>query len=322
MDEKSRNQPATGRQKELLSRCGVNFAEGITKGEASDLIGKIPAWDSSKDILDEHGVNYAKGITNAEADELIRGLKATKEQRKILRFFGKKVPTNLPYKVASEIINAIPEDEMDKYHAREDRLDDIECARESINHCREEFNSKSIPKKLFTEIYEELEGRGHSLEQIEEMEKEIFEMAIKRRPELKKTESPRKRVQSSGCLVILVPFLAVGLAFLFGSLLYASKTSDELLEELRDLEENWEKYQAKADTDAKVKAELQIAKEKNKPIIGMLGSEYVERFGSPDDKKVTKTEHGTHTMFIYKKNGKTIRFVHLKNGKVTGYTDY
>jgi septal ring factor EnvC (AmiA/AmiB activator) len=100
------------------------------------------------------------------------------------------------------------------------------------------------------------------------------------------------------------------------------KTADDLLDELKYLEENWEGHQKKIKREAENKARRQIIKEATKPIIGMWGSEYIQRFGSPDRKKITKSEYGSSGYYVYLKDGNIDRIVHLRDGKVTGYSDY
>jgi hypothetical protein len=120
---------------------------------------------------------------------------------------------------------------------------------------------------------------------------------------------------------IIVCFVLIGASGVLGK-----KTSDELLDELKSLEENWDERQkeieAKAKKDSALKIAVEIARERNKPIIGMWGSEYIQRYGAPDKKEISKSQYGNTSMYIYMKEGEIARIVHLKNGKVTSYTDY
>lgn len=69
-----RSQPATQKQKEALSKCGIHFDEGISKGRASQLLDSRfnePATIKQVYWLRANGVNTTDNITKIEARKMI-----------------------------------------------------------------------------------------------------------------------------------------------------------------------------------------------------------------------------------------------------------
>ena len=69
-----RAEPATQRQKETLSRCGIAFSEDISKGQASQLLdGRFNEPATVKQVywLRVHGISVNHSITKLEARKII-----------------------------------------------------------------------------------------------------------------------------------------------------------------------------------------------------------------------------------------------------------
>lgn len=157
--------------------------------------------------------------------------KPDNEDLEVLKFFKVKGYTKMSKEEMSDKAFDIlenPENEakwekhQEELEAEEDRLQDIEDAKEErayffesvledLNEfCREDYCCKKISKKLFKEVVEILEEEGHTLDEIEENEEIFFTRLFEIAPEMekktgrKKTSAAEAQNSCVGCIVIII----------------------------------------------------------------------------------------------------------------------
>lgn len=232
-----RQDPATDAQIKRLKQEGIDFSRGLTKGEASDLISDTQeAGEFELEVLKFFRIPKRSEFTELTArkkvDQIFADPKkkqrwenrpASQEQKDIYAFFKIPIPAGLKYRDAEAVIDELFEDEKKQasYEDHASELDDreswFEDSRETINYDSADYGSKKIPKALFRQIVERLEGQGYTLEQIENMEEDVFRIALELKPDLRRASSRRSAPESSsGCLLLLVPMLCLGCFYLLG----------------------------------------------------------------------------------------------------------
>ena len=80
-----RDEPASEKQRDALQNMGVELPEGLTKGEASDLLAKqwdVPLTEPQARFIKEHKLyEYPEFLTKHEAGKLINKFKEKKKRR-------------------------------------------------------------------------------------------------------------------------------------------------------------------------------------------------------------------------------------------------
>lgn len=234
-----KNDPATEKQKKRLRDEGIPFRHGLTKGEASDLIGETePAGAGDLEILRFFKVQKAFKFSQTEARKQVAALlsdpenrvkwenrPANKEQRDIYKFFSIPIPNRLKYKDAENCISSLFEDE-NKYDewsaydaAVDDRKDAIDDAYDFIDMDRELFDCSRIGKRQFKEVVESLEADGMNVDDMVEFENEerIFKKIFELYPHLHKvnqnvdnrTVAKRRKNDSQGGVWLVVFFIVL-----------------------------------------------------------------------------------------------------------------
>lgn len=218
MTEQSwREDPATKAQLTRLRGDGLPVRKGMTKGEASDLIG-------TSESPDEHDLAVLKffKVPRSEiphqtaARQRIQSLfedpenvkrwenrPATAEQKDMFKFFKREVPRGLTYRDAQRIIAEEFTDEdllfewddlQDQEAEREDAFED---AYEQLDEIRkeEEYPLKKVPKKLFRQVAEEMEAAGSEIDAYDLEEGGFFDRVLELKPDLAK--KPRQHTSRS-----------------------------------------------------------------------------------------------------------------------------
>lgn len=188
------------------------------------------------EILKFFRVPKCRELSDLEASEKVEALfadpmkrdrwqnrPASQEQKDIYAFFKIPIPSGLKHRDAEAVIDELFEDEnkqasYENYaSALDDRQSWFEDWRDIINEDSIDYDSKKIPKALFRQVVERLEGQGHTLEQIENMQEDVFRIALELKPDLRRASSRRSAPESSsGCLLFLVPMVCLGCFYLLG----------------------------------------------------------------------------------------------------------
>lgn len=195
--------PATDRQKERLKKEGYNkIPSGLTKGQASDLIGLTePADDRNLDVLKFFKVS-TKGMNQTKAQHEVVSLFQDPEkvqawesrppaqmQRECAKFFGIKLPKGTTAPQAEKLIDDHISELADNDDPKLEEWEGFENVVEELSDIevlREELHIKKTSMALIKTALEELRQSGQSYRESGDDVQSVVDKLLELKPELER----------------------------------------------------------------------------------------------------------------------------------------
>jgi len=221
-----RRDPATDAQKRRIKDEGLKFKRGMTKGEASDLIGTTEeANDWQIECLKFFKVKGSTKMCQTDARRKLDELFAD-EDNQVYKHFEIKIPARLKHKDAEQFIDELFEDSdkaasWDIYENRllekEDQKEELEDLRQDLNDSADLYDCKKLNKTQSKKVIKAMEDSGVCVDDIlnydnlRKYEPMYFKYALKHYPDIRRKSpgSRRKRKAKSKSSDTAIGYLIV-----------------------------------------------------------------------------------------------------------------